>query len=166
MVKRCVAANCSNSHKEGVSLFQFPKNPELRKKWIKQVQRTRAKWSGPGSEGAVLCSDHFERECFEPSSLLAQSMGIKKKLLLKPDAVPTIFKKPSHVGSQVLQSQASAVSDLPSTSKRSRHTSAKVQEPNPKRSRRAFEKRERLRVSLYTPTLMKKSISNYFLHRL
>ena len=53
-------------------------------------------WNGPGSErSGVHCSTHFEKDCFETSCLLAQSMGIKKKILLKPDAVPTIFPEPS-----------------------------------------------------------------------
>ena len=71
MVKRCIAAGCSNTHKDGVSLFQFPRDPQLKQKWIKQVQRTRAGWSGPGSvAGSVLCSAHFEKSCFEPSCLI------------------------------------------------------------------------------------------------
>ena len=59
MVKSCVAANCSNTYRDGVSLFKFPKDPALRQKWIKNVQRTRAKWSGP-SEHSVSCSQHFD----------------------------------------------------------------------------------------------------------
>ena len=35
----CVAGNWSNTHKDGFNLFQFPKNTELRKKWIEQVQK-------------------------------------------------------------------------------------------------------------------------------
>jgi hypothetical protein len=42
--KKCIAAGCSNSHKDGISLFKFPSDNKLRKMWIKQVQRTRAKW--------------------------------------------------------------------------------------------------------------------------
>ena len=92
----CVAGNWSNTHKDGFSLFQFPNNAELRKKWIEQVQRTRYMWNGPGSErSGVYCSPHFKKDYFETSCLLAQSMGIKKKILLKPDAVPTIFPEPS-----------------------------------------------------------------------
>lgn len=86
----------------------------------KQVQRTQAGWSGPGSdEGSVLCSAHFEMSCFEPFCLLSQSMGLQKKLLLKPDAVPTIFPR----SSRELSSQAAAgiplsYSQQPCSSKR------------------------------------------------
>ena len=47
MVKRCVAATCSKTYADNVSLFQFPRDLALKRQWTKQVQRTRAKWSGP-----------------------------------------------------------------------------------------------------------------------
>ena len=64
MVKRCAAADSSNTYKDGVSLFLFPKDPELRKKWADQVKRTRDKWDGP-TDHSVLCSNHFDERCFE-----------------------------------------------------------------------------------------------------
>ena len=64
MVKRCVAAGCSNTYKDGVSLFQFPRDAVLEKQWTKEVQKTRAKWQGP-SDSSVLCSEHFTNDCFE-----------------------------------------------------------------------------------------------------
>ena len=91
MVKSCVAANCSNKKSPTVSLFNFPKDPELRQKWIKNVQRTRAEWKGP-TPNSVLCSEHFESSCFEPCYDLAAKVGIQMRKL-KPDAVPTIFKR-------------------------------------------------------------------------
>ena len=90
MVKRCVAAGCSNTYSDNVSLFKFPKDPVLRQKWVKNVQRTRAQWSGP-SEHSVLCSEHFDSSCFEPDSELASQMGMQKRKRLKDDAVPTLF---------------------------------------------------------------------------
>ncbi len=41
MVCRCVAAGCSKTHKDGVGLFDFPKDASLR---ADQVRRTRDKW--------------------------------------------------------------------------------------------------------------------------
>ena len=38
MVNSCVAAGCNNTCKHGVSLLTFPKNSQLRKKWINQVK--------------------------------------------------------------------------------------------------------------------------------
>ena len=97
MVKRCVAAGCSNTYSDNVSLFKFPKDPVLRQKWVKNVQRTRAQWSGP-SEYSVLCSQHFDSSCFEPDSELASQMGMQKRIRLKDDAIPTLFERP---GSQM-----------------------------------------------------------------
>ena len=93
MVKRCGAAECSNTYSDGVHLFKFPRDPAIRQQWVKQVQRTRAQWSGP-SEHSILCSKHFTDSCFEPDSVLASKMGIKKCRRLKDDAIPTIFERP------------------------------------------------------------------------
>ena len=41
-----------------------------------------------------LCSDHFEADCFEEDSMLAEEIGLKKRKRLKPDAVPIIFVRP------------------------------------------------------------------------
>ena len=129
MVKRCIAAGCSNTYKDGVSLFLFPKDPQMRKKWADQVKRTRDKWDGP-TDHSVLCSCHFEVQCFEAEMKLAESLGVesKKKPRLKPDAVPTIFQR--------------LVSKRPS-----RDNVTEPEQPKKKRPRVAYEKREKKRVS-------------------
>ena len=77
MVKRqSVAAGCSNTNADGVSLFKFPKDEKLRALWIKQVRRFRAEWTC--TEYSVLCSEHFSDECFEVESKLAAEFGMKK----------------------------------------------------------------------------------------
>ena len=127
-MKRCVAAGCSNTYRDGVSLFLFPKDPQMRKKWADQVKRTRNKWDGP-TDHSVLCSCHFEEHCFEADMKLAQSFGVegKKKPRLKPDAVPTLFQRP----------------------KRPTSVDAVTEPSQPVKKRRvAFEKRERQRVSV------------------
>ena len=93
MVKRCVAAGCSSTNSDGVSLHLFPKDQSLRKQWIKQVQRHRAKWTA--TSYSVLCSKHFSDDCFEIEHKFASSFGLKSRKKLKPDAVPTIFERPS-----------------------------------------------------------------------
>ena len=79
---------CSNSHKDGVSLFKFPSNKTLRYKWIQQVRRTRDKWTP--SVHSVLCSNHFTPDCFESSP---SAYGITKRVSIKAAAIPTIFKR-------------------------------------------------------------------------
>ena len=90
MPKRCVAAGCNNSvEKEGISVYTFPKDEALKKKWTNQVQRTR---TGP-TINSVLCSEHFTEECFEESNIIHQSFGLKKNRRLKKGAVSSIFKR-------------------------------------------------------------------------
>ena len=95
MVKRCVAAWCSNTYSNNVSLFSFPKDPQLRNLWTKQVKRTRDKWMGP-TEHSVLCSDHFTPDCFETTPGLMATLGIshRRSKVLKDTAVPTVFPRP------------------------------------------------------------------------
>ena len=97
MVCRCVAAGCSNTHRDGVSLFMFPKKESLRKKWADEVRRTREKWEP--TEHSVLCSKHFEAHCFEQCTKLSETVGMVKKIKpqLKADAVPTLFEKPPNL---------------------------------------------------------------------
>ena len=94
MGKNCVVAGCSKTHKKGASLFKFPTEKTLRMKWIKQVQRTRVDWKEPSAYSCV-CSDHFTEDCFQERSTLSDQFGLKVKRMLKPDAVPTIFPRPS-----------------------------------------------------------------------
>ena len=134
MVNRCVAAGCSSTPSERISLHKFPADPKLREKWVKQVRRTRAQWTP--TKHSVLCSEHFSEDSFEVDSAIAATFGISKKRRLKPDAVPTIFKRQSSVGS--------GSEDQRVPRKRSADPLAAT---SSKRARGAAEKRERIRVS-------------------
>ena len=149
MVKRCVAAGCSNTYRENLSFFKFPRDPVMRQKWVKQVQRTRAEWSGP-SEHSVICSVHFTDDCFETN--LAEKFGLEKRKRPKEDAVPTIFRR--------FCSQSQKNPSL-STELEASHSSKRkgiTEEPDlsktvddfapTKKKRSAYEKRERARVRL------------------
>ena len=154
MVKSCVAAGCSKTSSDGVSFFKFPSDPVLRQRWTKQVQRTRACWNGQ-SPHSVLCINHFSEDCFEPDSAIAASMGLTKRRRLKQDAIPTIFDKP------VQQSRTSSASASASGSSSRKRATAITTTPEDtqtgrsekKRSRGAFEKRERSRVMTKGPIL-------------
>ena len=92
MGKRCVAGFCGHTNKDGYSLFKFPDDPVFRKKWTSQVLKTkREKWSP--SKHSVLCCAHFEKECFDTSPALKESLGfsVYRKKQLLPSAIPTIF---------------------------------------------------------------------------
>ena len=118
MPTRCIAAGCSKTTKDGVSLHLFPADPKYRRLWAAKVRLTRAKWSGPTSFSA-LCSEHFEPLCFE--SGIHHSFDMTRRAILKHDAVPTIFP----------------------ASGKSKKVSERRDEP-----RGAFAKREKNRVSL------------------
>ena len=143
MVKSCVAAGCSKTSSDGDSFFKFPSDPVLRQRWTKQVQRTRACWNGP-SPHSVLFINHCSEDCFEPDSAIAASMGLTKRRRLKQDAIPTIFDKPvqhsrtSSASGSSSRKRAAAIITTPEDSQ--------TGGSEKKRSRGAFEKRERSRV--------------------
>ena len=62
--------------------------------WTLQVQRTRGKWNDP-TEHSAVCSEHFTEGYLEPVSAISKLVGMKMKQMLKPTAVPSIFKQPS-----------------------------------------------------------------------
>ena len=127
-VCRCVAAGCSNTHKDGVHLFLFPKEARLKKKWTDQVRRTRDKWQP--TQHSVLCSKHFEAHCFKPSLKLSESIGMKKiKTQLEAGAISTLFDKTPSLKKPCLEES----SDKPVAKKRKRSA--------------YYDKREHLKVS-------------------
>ncbi|XP_061750024.1 zinc finger protein 37 homolog isoform X20 [Nerophis ophidion] len=92
---RCIAAGCSNTNRAGVSLFRFPKDDSQALLWNREVKRTRLDWT-THTKYSMLCSDHFEKSCFEEGPLLRAQMGIAtpRRLVLKKGAGPTIFNIP------------------------------------------------------------------------
>lgn len=90
--KSCVAGgpneqSCTNKqHTEDVSFHYFPKNPDVRKKWVKFVQKHRQGWKP--TDTSVLCSAHFEDDCFTTNRRISRELNMKS--WLKRGAVPTI----------------------------------------------------------------------------
>lgn len=141
MVKRCVAAGCSNTHSDGVSLFHFPRDPSLRLQWTRQVQRTREGWEGP-SDYSVVCSEHFTSNCFEEDSAIAAKFGIQKRRRLKPNAVPTVFYRANSSSTHSSSVRdTNTVGECSSRKRAGQEVSAPVE-----KKRMAYEKRERSRV--------------------
>ncbi|XP_060873450.1 uncharacterized protein LOC132947226 [Metopolophium dirhodum] len=78
---RCSVKNCFNRHSVNLSLFGYPKNFTLRKKWIEKCGLNKQ----PNEiikHGTRVCSVHFELGCFKNAAL---------KNRLKPGAVPSLF---------------------------------------------------------------------------
>ncbi|KAF6210090.1 hypothetical protein GE061_015846 [Apolygus lucorum] len=88
MVKTCAAYSCSNKCQKGngISFHTFPKDPELRQKW---VIATKRKDFSP-TRDTRLCSMHFSADAYQ----LRPNASYP---LLKSDAIPTIFDFPPHL---------------------------------------------------------------------
>uniref|UniRef100_A0A1B6DLM1 THAP-type domain-containing protein n=1 Tax=Clastoptera arizonana TaxID=38151 RepID=A0A1B6DLM1_9HEMI len=83
MGRYCVAPFCNNSTKNNIanlSFHRFPKDDDLRKRWVKSMNRDN---SSQIHKYSFLCSNHFE-----PSCLIKWNNGITN---LKHGSVPTIF---------------------------------------------------------------------------
>ena len=81
----CSAHDCTE--RSGPGLFELPKDPELRKKWVKALKR---KNFVPGSASRV-CKKHFSDDCFVYKPSLMACTGLKFRYKLLPNAVPTLF---------------------------------------------------------------------------
>ena len=87
----CMAKNCKSGRakepwsftRTRVVLYRFPKSPRILNRWIRGL-RLR-KWTP--KPNSVLCSLHFEENCFVPGTFNDPLQRPK----LNPKAVPTIF---------------------------------------------------------------------------
>ena len=81
MVQRCCIKNCKERQKHGanVSFHQFPKNPELKKQWVKAIKCDNFE---PSSHSRV-CSKHFASDCFVGSPW-------SSKRILSVTAIPNV----------------------------------------------------------------------------
>ncbi|XP_077407755.1 lethal(3)malignant brain tumor-like protein 2 isoform X4 [Vanacampus margaritifer] len=93
MPLHCAAGYCTNRREDGVHMFRFPKDKIYREIWTQKVQRTKVRWTP--THMSVLCSAHFEEDCFNPLPALRQSLGfkVKRSKILLPSAVPTLFPR-------------------------------------------------------------------------
>ena len=85
----CTAKNCNSGRSKEppdatrVVLYKFPKSARISNRWIRGL-RLR-KWTP--TPNSVLCSLHFEENCFVPGTFNDPLQRPK----LNPKAVPTIF---------------------------------------------------------------------------
>ncbi|KYN03813.1 THAP domain-containing protein 2 [Cyphomyrmex costatus] len=81
-MRMCVACKYKKIHPtDNISVYSFPKNEQIRQLWIAAIGQENYKLR----KSHVLCSQHFENNCF------FYSMRGKTKKYIKPDAIPTIF---------------------------------------------------------------------------
>ena len=94
--KFCIAGgpnnvSCTNtSYTKGISMHIFPKNEELRKKWVQFVKKHRVDEFNPATSS--LCSAHFAMDAYERNYSIDLDIDPTNKLrrFLKRDAIPTI----------------------------------------------------------------------------
>ncbi|XP_043251504.1 uncharacterized protein LOC122396851 [Colletes gigas] len=100
MPRRCCVPGCKGNYSSTlksdnyISVFLFPKDEELRKKWIAAIPRKH--WT-PTKYSAV-CSLHFGEDDIQRCKRVVTSNGVHRNALVRcpklvPDAVPSIFCK-------------------------------------------------------------------------
>ena len=96
MTRKCAAHHCRSGYrttrhekqtemKEKRSVFRFPCELSLRKKWIEAIRRGQAKFD-PSSSG--VCELHFTSDDFCESGTARNTHRQRRRL--KPNAVPTV----------------------------------------------------------------------------
>ncbi|XP_067655067.1 uncharacterized protein [Haliotis asinina] len=87
----CMAFGCSNkndAYERGVSFHRLPLNQKaLLEQWLLSMRLENPHVT----QHARVCSDHFSPDCYLPDRKLDLGMGGKRKRMLKPNAVPTLF---------------------------------------------------------------------------
>ena len=142
MSQRCVAGGCSNTRSDGVSLHKWPEDPHFASLWTRAVKNTRSDFVDP-INSSCLCSIHFATDSFEEQSVLAKSMGLKTKALLKYNAVPSMFDTNPPVKKET---KARGRKNL--LSSQVDETSAGSSKQNRQQLRGAYRKREAARVCI------------------
>ncbi|XP_064639097.1 uncharacterized protein LOC135494757 [Lineus longissimus] len=97
MPDRCVAGGCNNvaDKRKGIMIHRFPKDERIRAQWVRFVAFKRKNFSA--TKHSVLCSGHFNRDCYFPKSTLvtddSQEAGYRtvSVWMKSDDAVPTVF---------------------------------------------------------------------------
>ncbi|XP_076299443.1 uncharacterized protein LOC143218242 [Lasioglossum baleicum] len=99
MVQTCCIKNCKERQNRdtNISFHKFPKDPELREKWIKAINCENFE---PSAHSRV-CSKHFESDCF-----VGNSWSSKRNL--RYDTIPRVSEVP-----EVSRIQPTEVANIP-----------------------------------------------------
>nr|CAI5840195.1 unnamed protein product [Callosobruchus analis] len=107
MVNKCCVPNCTGNYRSSgrnVHIFKFPKDKDLREKWLRSIHRENFQIS----DHSVVCHLHFvETDILHTTSEVdwktGKTLTVKlKKPKLKPNAIPSIFPNaPSYLSKTV-----------------------------------------------------------------
>ncbi|XP_051727731.1 uncharacterized protein LOC127500556 isoform X3 [Ctenopharyngodon idella] len=88
--RKCILPGCENLQNSSVSLFKFPKNDDIKKRWINFVKR-HIDGELRITTNTRLCSEHFTPDSF--TNFHRRQLGFTDNpLLLVNGAEPTIFR--------------------------------------------------------------------------
>ena len=90
----CCVPACTNRRNKcpGLSFHAFPKDDQLRRRWIAAIKRDKGRFFAIGSDTRV-CSAHFTAEDYLAQcgpEVLSEGQG-RRRPCLKRNAVPSIF---------------------------------------------------------------------------
>ncbi|KAM9356110.1 uncharacterized protein KZ484_014114 isoform 2-T2 [Pholidichthys leucotaenia] len=77
----CIFYGCNASSEcdPELTFYKFPREKELRKKWLTMANRDEDSWR----QNSYICSRHFEPSCY--------TLGDDGQMKLSPDAIPTVI---------------------------------------------------------------------------
>ena len=113
MGRKCCVPKCrsgysltksnTNDEKYSISVFSFPENQELRRKWMRAIPRDN--WEPTSNSG--VCKQHFKPDDLALERTDTNERRKKKKeplglIRLKSDAIPTIFPNcPAYLSKEI-----------------------------------------------------------------
>ena len=111
MGRKCCVPKCrsgysltnTNDEKQSISVFSFPENQELRRKWMRAIPRDN--WEPTSNSG--VCKQYFKPDDLALERTDTNERRKKKKeplalIRLKSDAIPTIFPNcPAYLSKEI-----------------------------------------------------------------
>lgn len=88
----CTAINCYNSSSKGYTMSRYPKDPQLREKWLQALGRPQ--WT-PYKEARV-CDVHFSKSQWVKLNIRLRADAVPSKVCICEVAVKRSAKRPPH----------------------------------------------------------------------
>lgn len=90
MADTCSVVGCKAQKGQMVSLHILPNDQKLRSKWVQFIgNNVNCNVPAKLPSRTYVCSRHFPENCFE--NFIMTKLGFASKLILKPNAIPSIY---------------------------------------------------------------------------